>query len=86
MTTLQAICLINEMPNRLGQYVQALGIEAEAISQEWAGLGGVGGQREDHAARLMGRLRPILRVLAGEAKRVEEQLDEFVADPFGGAQ
>ena len=57
--------------------------ESAQIVEEWAGLGRWNGQREDQAAALLARLRPILRDCAAYCERCEAQIDDWVADPFG---
>ena len=65
--------------NRFGSHLRA---EAEQIEEEWSLLGQAGGQRADHAAQLLSRLRPILRDAAAFCRVAEQQIDEMVADPF----
>lgn len=67
---------------RIASMVCRLAAEVEGIEQEWAGLGRVGGQREDHAAKLMMRLEPHLRDLAKLASTAREQIIAMHADPF----
>ena len=57
--------------------------EASQIQEEWDALGRAGGQRDDHASTLLGRLRPILSALATHCDVCEKQIDALVYDPFG---
>lgn len=83
MTPIQAIESLREMRGNLNRILSALDLEEDMIAEEWAGLGRAGGQREDHAATLLSRLRPILSDVSGYCTRVEKQIDGWVADPFG---
>lgn len=83
MTTIEAIERIEEMEQRLAQLRHAMNCEREDIQEQWAVLGNLGGQREDHAAQLLSRLRPHLRGIAEFASDCEKQIDGYVADPFG---
>jgi hypothetical protein len=71
--------LIEHLDGLRGQ----LSKEAEEICQQWQRLGRVGGRRADHAAVLLGRLRPELRALSQWAATCEQQIAEMAADPFG---
>jgi hypothetical protein len=78
--------MIGKLPDLAGEvrrFASVLSDECELIADEWAGLGRVGGQRADHAAALMGRLRPILDDLARFASGSSQRLSMMVADPFG---
>ena len=56
--------------------------EAADIVNQWDGLRRCGGQRADHAATLLSRLRPHLAEMARFCLACEKQIDEMVADPF----
>jgi hypothetical protein len=72
----------DKMLGDINRRVSFLRAECEDIAEQWQGLGMACGQRADHAAVLLGRLRPHLRDLASFCKTVEGQLDSMVADPF----
>lgn len=72
----------DQMLGEINRRVAFLRAECEDIAEQWQMLGNVGGQRADHAAELLGRLRPHLRDLASFATRCEKQMDDMVADPF----
>jgi hypothetical protein len=72
----------DKMLGDINRRVSFLRAECEDIAEQWQGLGMACGQRADHAAVLLGRLRPHLRDLASFATRCEKQMDEMVADPF----
>jgi len=56
--------------------------ECEDIAEQWDGLGRAGGQRDDHAAQLLSRLRPHLASIERLSFDVQKQIDGMVADPF----
>lgn len=74
--------LETSLRKQINKQVSLLGYECERIEEEWEGLRLAGGQRADHAAMLLARLRPHLRDLASFLTRCEKQLDGYVADPF----
>lgn len=82
MSPEQAIGALPELLKQLNSPMHFLGLEADAVSEQWDGLGRVGGQRADHAAMLLGRLRPHLRDIAKFCVAVEKQIDGMIADPF----
>ena len=83
MTAETAILSLDELLKALHGIRARLADECEEISACWSGLGRVGGQRDDHAAELLKRLRPHLRTLEGLARRCSEQLEQTIANPFG---
>jgi hypothetical protein len=83
MTPETAIETLGELLKRVDATRSHLADEADEIGEQWQGLGHVGGQRADHAAALLSRLRPHLAELARFATACQEQLTGFVADPFG---
>jgi len=86
MTPIDAIEGLPELLKRLTAIQSHLAAEADELAELWAGIGNAGGQRDDHAAVLLSRLRPHLAALATFAKTCERQIDGFVADPFGTRQ
>jgi len=57
--------------------------DAAGVVSDWIGLIRVGGQRSDHAAVLLSRLRPHLEKMTGFMNRVDEQISVMLIDPFG---
>jgi ABC-type transporter Mla subunit MlaD len=78
-----AIDTVADLAGQVARMSSFLRAETEDIADAWEGLRIAGGQRADHAALLLGRLRPHLRDLAAFCKNVETQIDTMVADPFG---
>jgi hypothetical protein len=83
VTPEQAIEGLPELLGRLDALRAHLADEAGEIGEQWEGLGRVGGQRADHAAPLLARLRPHLAEIGRFASACVQQLDKFQADPFG---
>ena len=83
MTPTYAIEHTDNMLGKLNQIVSAIRCETESNAEEWAMLGQMGAQRDDHAAMLLARLRPALSELSRVAATMEKQIDTMVADPFG---
>ncbi len=73
---------LETLRKRLNVFAYNLDGECEDIAEQWKGLGRVGGQRADHAALLLSRLRSHLADIAKFCKTVEAQIDAMVADPF----
>jgi hypothetical protein len=57
--------------------------EAAEIIKQWDGLRRAGGQRADHAAALLKRLRPALGRLAKLATAADTAINRMVDNPFG---
>ena len=83
MDSVTAIKRVDELRKQFNQRLHAMSLEIDGVAEQWEGLGRVGGQREDHAAALMARLRFHLRDISTFAKNCETQIDGMVADPFG---
>ena len=83
MTPTEAIQELGELMKQMNARLHRMHIEADEISEQWDALGRMAGQRDDHAAELLAKLRPHLSGLATFATNCETQLDRFVADPFG---
>lgn len=82
MTPSQSVAKLNELRGQLNRLVSQLGYEMDEIAERWAMLGNIGGQRDDHAAALVGTLRPHLDDLSRFCAAVSTQLTAMVADPF----
>lgn len=82
MTPEHAIERLGEMRDQMNRLAHAVQLASDAIGAQWRGLGQAGGQRADHAALLLSRLRPALRDLAAFCTTCEQQIDAFMADPF----
>jgi hypothetical protein len=76
------IVQMGKLTGDVNRFASQLRDEAEMIGEEWEGLGRAGGHRADHAAQLLGKLRPILLALRGYCELAEDQIDDMVADPF----
>ncbi len=83
MTPESAIANVRDLTRRIDAVRARLSAEADEINEQWGALRGVGGQRADHAAVLLQRLRPHLAELTRFASACVEQLDAYKADPFG---
>ena len=86
MTPTEAIETVTEkggLVSKLNEMLYRLDGEAREIAEKWAILGQVGGQRDDHAAMLLARLRPHLAEIARFAATCDKQITSMVADPFG---
>lgn len=82
MSPEQAIERLAELQKQLNQTMHNISLECDDIEQHWNGLKRVGGQRADHAATLLSRLRPALDNLSRQSKAIEIQITGWVADPF----
>lgn len=60
-----------------------ISLEIDDIAEQWEQLKVIGGARADHAAALLSRLRPAIADLTRFLVRVENQIDDLVANPFG---
>jgi hypothetical protein len=83
MTPEQAIAKLPALMGQINRFRAAVDNEQAEIQEQWAQLGRFGGQRADHAAQMLSRLRPALTELASFCQTCEQQIGEFVADPFG---
>lgn len=72
----------DKMLGEITRRVSGLRAECEDIAEQWQMLGNVGGQRADHAAVLLGRIRPHLQDLAAFCGVCESQITQMVTDPF----
>jgi len=82
MCPIKSISTLDEMQRNLNGMISPFICEQQDISEQWACLGIAGGQREDHAAKLLSRLRPHLHGIAEFCRIVESQITAMVADPF----
>jgi len=83
MTPEVAIRNLRDLCNQLHTRSQHFAGECDGIQEQWTALGRAGGQRADHAAALLGKLKNHLRGIAGYCDGVVEQIDTMIADPFG---
>jgi hypothetical protein len=82
MSPEQAIENLDRLTDQFDKLWMDLNAARDEAADQWQGLGKVGGQRADHAAALLGKLRPHLRRVARLASQVEQQIDGWIADPF----
>lgn len=82
MSPEEAIEKLDQLQKQLNQTMHAISLECDGIEQHWDGLKRVGGARADHAAIMLGRLRPALDKLSRQSKAIELQITGWVADPF----
>lgn len=71
--------LVAELRKRIDDIEQ----ECSQAQYKWIGLGKVGGQRQDSAAEFLKSVRSEICGLAKFVNRVEEQMIEVIADPWG---
>jgi hypothetical protein len=86
MTPEEAIRNLKDLRNQLHTRSQHFAGECDQIQEQWTALGRAGGQRADHAASLLGRLRNHLVGMAAYCEIVAKQIDQMAADPFGHGQ
>jgi len=86
MTPTKAITDLPELIRQINARVSPLVWETEDIAENWARLGQLGGQRDDHAAELLCRLRPALENIARFCTACATQITRMKADPFGREQ
>jgi len=80
---IEGITKARELQNVIFGYAADLESVINEILADWSGLGKVGGQREDHAAKLLGQLRPILDRMSKFAQTASRQIADMEANPFG---
>ncbi len=73
----------NGLRGELNRLHSQLGYEMEDVEEQWNALARMGAQRDDHAAELLGKLRPHLEGIASFCSRCVEQINAMKADPFG---
>lgn len=73
---------VDDLLGRINQLVSSIRAESEDIAERWQALGMQGAQRADHAALLLGRMRPALVELSRFAANVDTQITGMIADPF----
>ena len=83
MTASEGIKDLPAMLKKLNTRVYRLDKEIEQINEEWNALGSMGGQRDDHAANYLRRLRPHLEDISRFIATCHVQLEIVIADPFG---
>ena len=86
MPAMTGIDGLKAMPNLIAEIREKIDeVEKKASHAQylWIGLGKVGGQREDHAAEFLRSVRREVNDLAKFLARVDSQMVEVIADPFG---
>lgn len=70
------------LAGKLNRMMTQLHAEIAEVDERWAMLGQQGGQRDDHAALLVGTLRPHLDEISRFCATCSQQITAMVADPF----
>lgn len=83
MTPTQLIENLDGLLSAVRSRVDDLDAEARAIGNEWALLGRIGGQRDDHAAQLLTRLQVHLAEITHFVSRCDSQIQSLSEQPFG---
>lgn len=78
----QAIETLDALQAELNRIRHGLACECDDITEQWQCLAQAGGQRADHAATLLSRLRPHLAELSSTAAAMVDTITGLVADPF----
>ena len=79
----EGIETLPRLRNEIVEKAKAVVLESEAIQKQWRGLKDLGAARDDHAARLLGRLDHPLATLERFVERCREQIAECLDNPFG---
>lgn len=77
---------IKALPNLIAELrrrVDEIELAARDCQYQWVGLGKVGGQRDDHAAELLRKVRREVCDMAKFLERVDSQMVDVIADPWG---
>lgn len=74
MTPEEAIATLPDLVAEANRRLNLIRSEANALTGQWESLGRFGAQRADHAAKLLGNLRPLVRDLARYASACEAQI------------
>lgn len=82
MDALDAMKNSNQIPHGIRERVTALEAELMAVQGQWVQLGRIGAQREDHAAELLGRVKPQLQAIEDFVRRCRQQIEAMQVDPF----
>lgn len=80
---------IKALPNLISgirKRVDELEMESRTCQDDFIGLVRVGGGRDDHAAVLLRKVKSEVAGLARFLTRVENQMVDVIADPFGDAR
>lgn len=83
MTPEKALESLGDIFARLDELQADIDQEAIQIQRQWEALGCTGGQRADHAAVLLGRLLPGLRLLSRYVNACAAHIEAMQRDPFG---
>lgn len=85
-TTMNATQAVTSLPNLVDGIERRAGrvqSECELAGEQWAQLGRMGAQRDDHGAELLKGVRKDVAALHGFLAVVLKQLDGVISDPFG---
>lgn len=77
---------LKALPNlvtELRKHIDDIEQECSRAQYQWIGLGKVGGQRQDSAAEYLKSVRREINDLAKFVNRVNEQMVDVIADPWG---
>jgi len=80
---IEAVECLPELLSAIDAQRAAIAVECDRIAAQWAGLGKLCAQRDDHAAEFLGNLSAPLARLESFARNVQTQIARFKADPFG---
>jgi hypothetical protein len=86
MTPTQAITHLADMLAKIDAIRQELAKDAAQVQEQWAALGSMGAQRDDHAAALLTKLRQPLWRLQSFASTCHDQIGAWHAEPFAHEQ
>ncbi len=74
---------LNTLADRVAVLANNVRTQIRVVSGQWDRLGKVGGQRADHAAKLMTDLREPLRDMQEFAETAQQQIEDMHRNPFG---
>jgi len=82
MSVFSAIDTAGDLVSKVADMTAELNREVIAVQTQWAQLGKMGAQREDHGAALLKSIRAHIHALDTFCGNVDTQLGELIADPF----
>jgi len=82
MSVQTAIATSDDLVSRIDAMTAELKREVVAIQTQWARLGEMGAQRDDHGAALLKNIRSHVHCLNTFCANVDEQLGDLIANPF----
>jgi len=82
MSPSKAIASLDNLVGEFAKLVEELREEGRKAKERWDALGRFGGQRDDHAAALLGDVRHVLGSIRSHAAVCVDQIDKMQADPF----